>query len=322
MRNLTNTKKLIMAMLMISIFGCFQKKEMKNDLPTWLETNFPGQLVVVNNIVNLDPMNLFIKEKNTILADKHDPEVQIKVTWFKKEDGLGLHVEEVQTALDNARKDIKAARMIFEALKKNGLEKFSVGAIEMAAYILIYDEPSSELRKSNLIKILAALDALPDHVQTSIWIECMEPSAYQQEFRDIIPYGYWQRGDSYHDRNKIMSLDFEWSPGLKADILNTGWAISIKSDRSLTYQDEAYRVASTWATKHLPAPFYLEKDQMITIGPDEDDRLGIEFQFPYFPSKPDTTVSGFEESALGYVRVVYQTDQKTFGKFKKIENNE
>lgn len=311
-----------MASLLSTLFGCFQKKEKANDLPTWLETHFPGELVVVNNIVNLDPRNLFIKEKKTILADKNDPEAQIMVKWFKKEEGLGLDVGKIQTDLDNARKDVKAARMIFEALKNNGLEKFSVGVIEMAAYILFYEEPSPELRKNNLIKILATLDGLADHSQTSIWMNWMEPSAYQQEFKDIIPYGYWLRGDSYHDSNTIMALDFEWSPGLKADILNTGWAISIKSRRSLTYQDDAYNAASAWATKNLPAPFYLEKDQMITIGPDEEDRMGIEFQFPYFTFKPDTAVSGFEDNALGYVRVVYQTDQKTFGKFKKVKNDE
>ena len=80
--------------------------------------------------------------------------------------------------------------------------------------------------------------------------------------------------------------------------------------------------ASAWATKNLSSPFYLEKDQMITIGPDDEDPLAIEFQFPYFTSKPDTTVSGFEDNALGHVRVVYQTDQKTFGKIKKIKNDE
>lgn len=311
-----------MASLLSTIIGCFQQKEKTNDLPTWLETHLPGQLVVVNDIVNLDPMNLFIKEKNTILADKNDPDVQIKVKWFKKEENLGLHADEIQTNLVNARKDAKAARMIFETLKKNGLEKFSVGVIEMAAYILIYDEPTAELRKNNLVKILATLDAMSDHNQTSIWINWMEPSAYHQELKDIIPYGYWLRGDSYHNNNMIMSLDFEWSPGLQADMLNTGWTISIKSDRSLTYKDDAYQAALTWAAKNLQSPYYLEKDQMITIGPDDEDPLGIEFQFPYFTSKPDTTVSGFDESALGYVRVVYQTDQKSFGKFKKIENHE
>lgn len=212
--------------------------------------------------------------------------------------------------------------MIFDSLKKTGLDNFSVGVIEMAAYILLYEEPSSELRKNNLTKILAAIDALPDHAQTSIWIEWMEPSIYQQEFKDIIPYGYWQRGDSYHDNKKIMCLDFEWSPGLQVDILNKGWAISTKSERSLTYKTEAYNAASTWATKNLPSPLYLEKDQMITIGPDDEDPMAIEFGFPYFTSKPDTTVLGFEDSALGYVRVVYQTDQKTFGKIKRLKNDE
>lgn len=311
-----------MASLLSTIFGCFQKKEKANDLPSWLDTHFPGQLVVVNNVVNLNPMNLFIKEKNSILADKNDPEVQIRIKWFKKEEGLGLNVADVQTSLDNARKDVKAARMIFNGLKNNGLEKFSVGVIEMAAYILLYEEPSPELRKNNLIKILGGLDALPEHSQTSIWIEWMEPSAYQQEFKDIIPYGYWQRGDSYHNNNKILGLDFEWSSGLQPDILNTGWAVSIKSDRSLTYQTDAYNAASAWATKNLPAPFYLEKDQMISVSPGDEDPMAIEFQFPYFTSKPDTTISGFEENALGYVRVVYQTDQKSFGKIKKVKNDE
>lgn len=77
-----------MATLLISLFGCFQKKEKKNDLPTWLETHFPGQLVVVNNVVNLDPMNLFIKEKNTILADKNDPEVRSELNGLKRRKDL------------------------------------------------------------------------------------------------------------------------------------------------------------------------------------------------------------------------------------------
>lgn len=311
-----------MATLLISLFGCFQKKEKKNDLPTWLETNFPGQLVVVENIVNLDLKNLYYKKKSTIVSDKLDPEVQIVITWYKEQPGLGISVDEVKTALDNRRKETAAARNLFKTLKEKGLEKISVGVIEMAAYILIYEEPVPALRKDYLGKILSTLDGLPDHQQSSIWIEYMEPAAYQEQFKDIIPYGYWNRGGTYHEDKKIMSLDFEWKPGLKVDVLNTGWAISTNSERSLTYKSDAYDAASTWAFKNLKSPFYLEKDQMITIGPDDEDPLGIEFGFPYFDSKPDTSVLGFEDSALGYVRVVYQTDQKTFGKFKKLKTDE
>jgi hypothetical protein len=202
---------------------------------------------------------------------------------------------------------------------ENGLSNMSVGVIDMAAYILMYEEPVPGLRKAKLQKILATLDALPVHPQTSIWIECMEPVTYGENFKDIIPYGYWQRGDSYHDTKKIMSLDFEWSPGLNVEVLNKGWAINTDSERCSQYKPEAYRAASAWAEKNIPSPYYLEGEQMVWIGPDEEDHLAIEFQFPYFTSRPDTEVSGFEKTALGYVSVVYQTDQKTFSKFKKTK---
>ena len=314
------TQKLIMATLLISLFGCFQKKEKKNDLSSWLESNFPGQLEVVNNIVNLDLKNLYIKKTSTIVADKSDPEVQIVITWFKEQQpDLGVSVDEVKTSLVKSKDEVAAARNLFSKLKQNGLDKISVGVIEMAAYILIFDEPSPALRKPYLEKILATLDALPDHEQTSIWIEWMEPAAYQEHFKDIIPYGYWQRGDSYQESNKIMSLDFEWSPGLKPDILMTGWAINSSSARSGAYLDEAYKAASAWAGKNIHSPFYLEPAQMVQMGPVDDDPMAIEFSFPYFDSKPDTEQSDFEDSALGYVTGVYQTDQKTFTKIRKTD---
>ena len=110
-----------MATLLISLFGCFQKKEKKNNLPTWLETHFPGQLEVVENIVNLDLKNLYYKKKSSIVADKSDPEVQIIITWFKEQDGLGIAVEEVKASLEKSRKEVAAGRTLFKSLKQNGL---------------------------------------------------------------------------------------------------------------------------------------------------------------------------------------------------------
>ena len=309
-----------MATMLISLFGCFQKKEKKNNLPTWLETNFPGQLEVVENIIDLDLKNLYYKKKSSIVAEKSDPEVQIIVTWFKEQPGLGITVEEVKASLEKSRKEVAAGRALFKSLKQNGLDKFSVGVIEMAAYILIYEEPTPEVRRNYLEKILSTLDAMPDHEQTSIWIEFMEPAVYQEHFKDIILLGYWNRGGSYHDDNKIMSLDFEWKEGLEVDILNTGWAINPNSQRSTQYREDAYKVALTWAEKNIPSPFYLEKDQMVGVGPDDEDPLALQFDFPYYTSKPDASVIGYEENALGYVNGVYQTEKKTFTKIKKVKD--
>lgn len=297
--------------------GCQSDMKKKENLESWLETHFPGQLVVVENIVDLDPRNLFTKKKSSIVADKNDPEVQIKVTWYKSEEGLGLNKEDVQTSLEHSTRDVVAARKIGKALKENGLDHYAVGVIDMAAYFLLYTEPETETRKAALQKILATLNALPSHDQTSIWIEYMEPLIYQKEFKEIIPFGYWQRGDSYHEKNKIMSLDFEWSEGLKADILNTGWAFNSRSDRTLKYKEEAYAMASSWAAKNLSAPYYLEPDQLIQVGPDDDDPLAVLFLFPYYTSKPDTAAIGDEPGPLGHVSVSYQTDKKVFTKIKK-----
>ncbi|HEY3386816.1 MAG TPA: hypothetical protein VGK46_09915, partial [Saprospiraceae bacterium] len=283
------------------------------------EKYFPGELEVIENVVDLDLKNLYYKKKTSIVADKKDPEVQIAVTWFKEQDGLGITVDEVKTALDGSKRDILAARNLFKALSEKGLAKFSVGVIDMAAYILLFEEPVPSLRKDYLGKILHTLDALPDHEQTSIWIECMEPASYQEHFKDIIPFGYWKRGGTYHEDKKIMSLDFEWKEGLEVDVLNTGWAINSNSQRSTGYREDAYKAALAWAEKNLPSPFYLEADQMVAIGPDDEDPLALTFDFPYYESKPDTTVLDYEDNALGYVNGVYHTEKKTFTKIKKVK---
>lgn len=313
---------LIMATLLISLFGCFKKKEMKPDLNAWLETNFPGQLVAVEDIIDLNPKNLFTKKKSTIVGDKNDPAIQFTIDWNKAEPDLGIKKEEVQAALEKSIKEAKEARNFFSALKSGGLDLFSVGVIDRAAYILVYEEPTPVFRQETLEKILSTIDQLPTHDQTSIWIECMEPGVYKERFNDIIPLGYWQQAGTYRDDKKIISLDFEWSPGLNADILNTKWTINDRSERTALYRKEAYRVALEWATKNLPKPFYLEPDQMTGIEVDSADPLALLFYFPYYTEKPDTSETGYYNDALGNIIGSYQTDQKTFTKIKNAKTGE
>ena len=308
-----------MALIMISIFGCFNKKNKTLDLSSWLEANFPGQLETVHDVIDLNPKNLFTKEKATIVALKDDPETQIKVTWIKNQDDLNITVAEIDTLLARSKKDIIAARGILKALQENGTSKISVGVIDMALYVLVFEEPTIENRKNYLDKILTTINNLPNHEQTSIWIEYLEPDTYHVNFKDIIPYGYWHRGDNYHRDKTIMALDFEWSEGLEPDRLMSNWSTNTASDRSTVYRQEAFEAASEWSTKNMPIPFYLESTQMVMVEPDHDDPMGIRFHFPYFASKPDTEQLGFEKNALGYVTGVYQVDQKTFSKITKVD---
>lgn len=296
--------------------SCGMKKE--NNLKSWLEENMPGQLVIVENIVDLDPRRLFIHKKETILADAKDSEVQIVVTWSKDEEGLGISKEDITTQLEESRRNTAAARALFADLKSRGLDTFSVAVVDMAAYVLTYQEPTPERRATYAETVLAAITAIPNHPLTSIWIECMEPAEYGTQFKDIIPFGYWRRGDSYHDSNKIMSLDFEWNDEVRLEHLMPHWTCNYNSKRASEQMDAAYQAAAHWASKNIPSPFYLEAEHMIEFSVDETDPLAFRYSFPYFESKPDTTVYGYEETALGHVSVSYQTDQKAFTHFEKV----
>ena len=306
-----------MASLLSSLIGCFQKKEKKNNLESWLETNMPGQLVIVENIVDLDPRNLFIHNKETILADAKDPEVQLVVNWSKNEEGLGLDIEDINNRLEQSRRNTSAARALLTDLKSRGLDKIAVGVVDMAAYVLTYEEPTPERRAKYADVVLAAITAIPDHPLTSVWIECMEPAIYGEYFKDIIPFGYWRRGDSYHDSNKIVSLDFEWNEEVKTEDLMPHWTCNYNSKRASAQMEAAYQAAAQWASKNISTPFYLEPEHMIQFSVDENDPLAFRYGFPYFESKPDTTAYGYEETALGQVNVSYQIDQKVFLHFEK-----
>lgn len=304
-----------MPLLLLSLFSCFQKKKQPENLKTWLEAQFPGKMTVVGNIVDLDPKKLFDRKTSTIVADVQDPEVQIRITWHKGQEELGISREDVSSSLEQARKDVHTARKLFQLLKEAGLDTFSVGVIDMAVYVLLYEGPTPELRESSATGILHVLHSMPDMMQTSFWVEAMEPSAYQQEFKDIVPFGYWQRGDSYHVSHTIMSLDFEYNSDLQAEHLLARWKINTESSRLKEYQQMSFKAASAWAEQHVKKPFHLE-DSFYRTERDEDQPLCIWFDFPYFNTKPDTGQSpaDAEGDVVGYVSGLYDTQSRTFSR--------
>lgn len=316
------TRHLVYLLAMFSLFGCFKRKNTNpKNLEEWLEANFPGQFKVLDSNQNYDIKDLFFTgKKRGLVADVADQEVQFIVDWIKPDKNggsLGINVEEVKHKLEEGRADVQRGRELFKLLKDNGLHQFSVGSIEQAAYILVFAEPSVENRNQIISSIKNTLDARAEQPQTSIWIEIMEPSAYQVEFQDIIPRAFWQRPGTWHDSNKIMSLDFEWKKGIPVSALMKGWKFNTYSERTSGFIKEAYPKALAWAEKKLPKPFYLEPEHMVwfsEVSEEEADGLAAKLGFPYFESKP-----GEEEEAepKGHVVGIYLIDSKEFIKVKK-----
>ena len=317
MRTLSHTQVISIFCIMFSLFSCKSKNTKENDIESWLNEKFPDKYDVFSSTRDLQPKNFIIKKMTSVVAAKDDAEVQGVFDWYKDKPDLGLSTIEVQSAFEHVRREAGLSRALFQSIVKNGVTNTSVAVVEDAAYFVVFAEPTLENRKKYLQQILATLDQQANHLQTSIWIEFMEDSVYQHEFKDIIPKGYWARSDGYHQKNKTVSLYFDWIPGLKPGELMTHWTINTESNRSHIYREEAYKMASAWAEKNISHPFYLEPDQMVQYELDQDDPMAIHFHFPYYASKPDENASDFESIRKGYISGVYQVDKKLFSNIEK-----
>lgn len=294
------------------------KKE--NTIEGWLDKNFPGQFVVYRSLRDLSLKNLYLNKHTAIIASKPDPEVQFEVVWYKDKEDIGLSTEEIIGQFEKSKREAELSRQWHEKLHNNGLDKFSVGVIDMAIYILTYGEPDAAFRKHAVESVFKALKQERDLAQTSIYIECMEDSCYHKEIQDIIPFGFWRRKDTYYDDNVIVNVDFEMTDSTTSDAINEHWGFNTKSKRSLKYMDEVYPKALEWANQHLKKPFYLESAQYAEYELDEKNPFLVHYSFPFYPSQPDSSQAGLI-GATGYVTGTYDTERHTISSLRQRKDD-
>jgi hypothetical protein len=316
-------KKLISIGSLLAAFACFvlgcRDKNMtkKETLETWLEKNFPGQYEIDRSLRDIHPKHFYEHKHNAIVSLKADPVVQFEVTWYKQVDSIGITIDEITERTERRITETAKAREWYKKLEEAGLDRFSVGVIEQALYVLPYGEPdpATRLRYVELVmKVLASGHG----DQTIIFIDCMEDSTYRQEIGEIIPFGYWRRKDTYHDDHTLLKVDFEYTSGTEIAEINKHWQFNTLCKRSHGFKALAYAEAEKWAKANLEAPYYVEPDQYIQYVPDEEDRLAVRYGFPIFQQQPDYSDYKTYEENLGMVSVRYHTDKRTFSDIKKI----
>ncbi len=301
---------------MFLLFGCFNNA---NTLQGWLDKNFPNQYEVVETRMDILPSIYKEKKRDSVVALKTDPEVQFEIRWYKNAPELRVTKDEIESATAQSKKEATQSRQLFQAVQKNGTARMSVAIIESAAYFLVYEEPTPENRKKYLQQVLATIEQQPDHAQTSIFVEFMDDSVYHQEFKDIVPKGYWNRTDKHNEHHNTVSIDFEWKPGLTVETLMPGWEVNTASDRCFVYMADAYQVASQWAEKNSTAPYYIEPSHFVQYDIDQHDPMAIHFNFPYFTSRPLEDGTDYASKQKGFITGVYQVDQKSFTKIKTVK---
>ncbi|MBC7777582.1 MAG: hypothetical protein H7246_19265 [Phycisphaerae bacterium] len=312
---------LIVAILAFTLFGCFRKKTpAKKNVETELERMFPGQFQVLNsNLKMLDVMAQYKGNKQAVIGDKADPDVQFLLDWYKGTESAGFDSTTVMAAHERAKKDVAEARELFKLLKAKGLGNISVGVIDSAAYIQVYGEPTPDFRKQTLEILKSVLDKKPGRAQTSIFIELLEPEEFHHRYQDIIPSTHWKTGAGMQGEQMILSLNFKLG-AMNIPELMRHWEINTGAKRLRQAQDDAYETAHAWAEKNLPKPIFMSAGGYSSFETIVNDEPAIRFGYPYYDkdfTEEEKLYSGNE--AKGYVVGVYYFDQKVFSKLRRQE---
>jgi len=301
-------------LLLLGLWSCFSRKPSRPSLQQYIDTASGGELRYVGTVVDINPMRLLDKKKQILLADSRDSLVQLTATAYTSEPDYSLDIEALRQVLTIRREERQQAETLLAALGNSGLPEHSVSVLEGHCYLLVYAEPSPAERTAVAEKLANALRGFDAFRPVRLWVEWMEPSALRQETGPIVPYGYWQRGDSYHDRNKILSAAMDWQEEWSGKELAAAWTINTGSERMATYEKSAFAQARDWAARDASRPSEFRDDQF-RLWADEEQPLLVHFAFPIGTGKPDTQ----PEEPEGYVTGVFDPDQGTFTKIHRTD---
>ncbi len=311
---------LVVAIIAFTLFSCFRKKTpAKKNVETELERLFPGQFQVLNsNLKLIDIMAQFKGEKQAVIGDKADPDVQFLLDWNKGTESIGFDSSTVMAAHEHAKKEVAQARELFKLLKDNSLEKFSAGVVGRAAYIQVFGEPNPAFRKQSLEIIQSVLEKNPRRVQTSIFIQLLEPEEFHKQYQDIIPATHWKTGAGIQGEQLILSLNFELGASMNMPELMRHWEINTGAKRLSQTQDDAFRTARAWAEKNLPKPIFMSEAGYTSVETLVNDEPAIRFGFPYYDKDlTEEEKLHTDNEVKGYITGIYYFDQKVFTKLQK-----
>lgn len=291
-------------------FACTRRKSPPDNLAAWLEQHFPGRFEIVDTQTEDPIRNMSFKIKRSVVADKSDPLLQIRLRWDKREPGLGLRPEAVDSGFARARPLLADARSLSDALKAAGLKRVSAGIWNGDAQVLLFEEPTPEYRKQTLNALSTALAQWRAAGRYGLKVQFMEPAVWKTEFGDIVPLAHWVRPDSWQTRNTILLLalteDEPYEPRDAEQVLriNTG------SERLSQWADAARPQAERWAQEHLKPPyaFFTNLVQYEAM----EHKLGASLWFPFTYSAEAVDGAAVD----GYVVGQYGLDSGTFERLR------
>lgn len=292
------------------LFACTRRKSPPDNLAAWLELHFPGRFEIVDTQTEDPIRNMSFKIKRSVVADKSDPLLQIQLRWDKREPGLGLSPESVDSGFARARPVLADARALLDALKAAGLNRVCAGIRNGDAQVLLFEEPTPEYRKQTLSALKTALGQWPAAGQYGLTVQFMEPAVWKTEFGDIVPLAHWVRQDSWQTRKTILLLSLSEGDPYEPRAAEQALRINTGSERLGQWADAARPLAERWAAEHLKKPyaFFTNLAQYEAM----EQKPGALLGFPFTHS--GEAVEGAEID--GYVVGEYGLDSGTYERLR------
>jgi hypothetical protein len=242
---------LLLLLAVLLFFACTRKKKTIGNLTEWLEKYHPGRFEIAITQTRDPIRQLSFKAKKSVLSDKNDPLLQIQVYYDKREPDLALDPESIEPLLKLARQELKDARELFAALRAAGLQKVSAGVYRGEAIVLAFENPTIAQRNQfsqNLVKALANWPAAQNY---GLRLYFMEPTAYEQAFKDIVPLVHWVSDGPWQRSKSMLYQSIEKVKDLNPEKINQAWQFNPDSERFGPILDQAEPLAKQWASKHF-----------------------------------------------------------------------
>ncbi len=94
------------------LMSCSTKSTSTVKLESWVEEKSNGEYIVVERLLELNPLTLIQSQKTAILSMKNDTDVQVSVMWYKDLPDLGLDMDSISVRMLSAQEDLGFAKTI------------------------------------------------------------------------------------------------------------------------------------------------------------------------------------------------------------------
>lgn len=299
-------KVLLLGLLAILFYQCKRKKAPVTDLQAWLETHYQGRFQVVSTTTDDAIRHLSFKVKKSVVAEAANPMVQAVFRWDKREQDLGLTTAEVDTAFANAAVEWQDATALYAVLKKHGFENTAVSIRKGMAVVLVFAEPTPQVRHEQLFRFEKALADWPAADRYDKELAFMEPSEWGREFQETVPLTYWEPSGLHYRKHLVFNVFCQHDRPFSAKELGRAWAFNTQGDRFLVFLEKAREAMNSWAEQHYKKPYHLL--EMSEYDPGGPGSTSLKFKFP-FTDQPVESLDA-DISPDGYFVVDFDIDKQ------------